>query len=131
MALKDKVARAAYNRAYRARRAAELPQSEKDRLRERHRLKLREYAAQGYDTNASGPDRRRMREPRSLAEWSGALRWDVKRYTSRMDGWVQDGMRGLLLSEKHREELASSIEVIDRELEQVFDEDVDRLAGIV
>lgn len=76
MALKDKAARAAYNKAYRERRAATLSDEEKNRLRERHNAKQRHYCARGYQKQA-------LREPRTLAARRAALRWDRLRSASR------------------------------------------------
>lgn len=76
MALKDKAARAAYNKLYRERRAASLSEDEKLRLREHHNERQRRYCRQGYDKNKLGYDRQRLQEPRTIAEARAALRWD-------------------------------------------------------
>lgn len=83
MALKDKAARAAYNKAYRERRSSSLPESEKKRLRELHNEKQKEYCAQGYNKSARDGERQRLREPRTIAARAAALRWDRLRYAGR------------------------------------------------
>lgn len=83
MALKDKAARAAYNKAYRARRAATLSDGEKLALRERHNSKQREYCAQGYNKSALSADRQRLREPKGIAARAASLRWDQLRQAGR------------------------------------------------
>jgi hypothetical protein len=83
VALKDKAARAAYNKLYREQRAANLSDGDKARLRELHNAKQKEYCAQGYNKSAHGADRQRLREPKTIAARRSALRWDRLRSASR------------------------------------------------
>jgi hypothetical protein len=127
MALKDKAARAAYNRAYRERRAAQLSPAEKERLLDHQLLRQKQYRARD---RARGVELKRLREPKTLAQWAGALRWEGRRHDSRMKGYEPDGLRGLLLAERIREQLTDSLERVDGELEPCFSDYVEELSGM-